>query len=52
MSPKIEARVESVMYDAENDVAFVEVRQKFHIRLSPFNPAWARCVYSVIKPSS
>ncbi|KAK7032415.1 hypothetical protein VNI00_013163 [Paramarasmius palmivorus] len=44
MSPKIEARVESVMYDAENDVAFVEVRQKFHIRLSPFNPAWARLI--------
>ncbi|ESK84744.1 hypothetical protein Moror_581 [Moniliophthora roreri MCA 2997] len=44
MSPTIEAHVESVVYDAENEVVFAEVRQKFHIRISPFKPAWSRLI--------
>ncbi|KAF9267144.1 hypothetical protein L218DRAFT_856441 [Marasmius fiardii PR-910] len=44
LSPKIEARVENVLYDKENNIVFLEVVQKFHIRLSPFTPAWSKLI--------
>ena len=42
MSPTLELRVQNVVYDKENGVMFLEVVQKFHIRLSPLRAHWSR----------
>ncbi|KAG7085602.1 hypothetical protein E1B28_003153 [Marasmius oreades] len=44
MSPTIETRVDNVVYDKQNNVIFLEVQQKFHIRLSPFRPTWSKLI--------
>ncbi|KAJ8091753.1 hypothetical protein PM082_020988 [Marasmius tenuissimus] len=44
MSPTLEMRVENVVFDKENCVMFLEVTQKFHIRLSPLPARWSRLV--------
>ncbi|KAL0569364.1 hypothetical protein V5O48_012599 [Marasmius crinis-equi] len=44
ISPTVLARVENVVYDKENNVVFLEVVQKFHIRISPFRAQWSRLI--------
>lgn len=31
-----------IVYDKENHTLLLDMSQKFHIRLSPFKPAWSR----------
>ncbi|KAF5345033.1 hypothetical protein D9758_010463 [Tetrapyrgos nigripes] len=42
LSPKIEAYVQSVVYDKERDILLLDVFQTFHIRLSPLKPSQSR----------
>ncbi|KAJ4490634.1 hypothetical protein J3R30DRAFT_3278320 [Lentinula aciculospora] len=45
LSPKVIGKIHSVgkiVYDEQNHALLLDMSQKFHIRLSPFKPAWSR----------
>ncbi|KAJ3986513.1 hypothetical protein F5890DRAFT_1503148 [Lentinula detonsa] len=47
MSPKIVGKVRSVVYDEGNHTLLLDMVQKFHIRISPFKPAWSRLLVRI-----
>ncbi|KAE9394962.1 hypothetical protein BT96DRAFT_923202 [Gymnopus androsaceus JB14] len=47
MSPKIVAEIHSVVYDKENHIILLDVSQIFHLRFSPFKPAWSRLLVRI-----
>ncbi|KAI5116635.1 hypothetical protein M0805_002398 [Coniferiporia weirii] len=47
MSPTIEAEVNSFTYDEHQNVAYLDVVQKFHIFVSPFQPKPARLLVKI-----
>ncbi|KAJ3809965.1 hypothetical protein F5876DRAFT_77221 [Lentinula aff. lateritia] len=47
LSPKVIGRMHNVVYDKENHTLLLDMSQKFHIRLSPFKPAWSRLLVRI-----
>ncbi|KIK64208.1 hypothetical protein GYMLUDRAFT_40497 [Collybiopsis luxurians FD-317 M1] len=47
LSPRIIGKMNNVVYDKENHILLLDMSQIFHIRLSPFKPAWSRLLVRV-----